>query len=40
MINGVNAAEDPSLLTRVLRDEWRSDAVTVCDWYGPTLSVR
>ncbi|OQD98828.1 hypothetical protein PENSOL_c008G01088 [Penicillium solitum] len=33
-INGVHAAEDPWLLTRVLRDEWRSDAVTVSDWYG------
>ncbi|OQD69307.1 hypothetical protein PENPOL_c002G10652 [Penicillium polonicum] len=34
-INGVNAAEDPSLSTRVLRDEWGSDAVTVVTGMDP-----
>lgn len=31
-INGVHAAQDPWLLTTVLRDEWRFEGVVVSDW--------
>ncbi|MFC5751422.1 glycoside hydrolase family 3 C-terminal domain-containing protein [Actinomadura rugatobispora] len=31
-INGVHAAQDPWLLTRVLREEWGFDGLVVSDW--------
>ena len=35
-INGFHAAQDPWLLTRVLRDEWGFDGVVVSDWGAVT----
>jgi len=35
-VNGFHAAEDPWLLTRVLRDEWGFDGVVVSDWGAVT----
>ena len=42
-INGVYAAQDPWLLTEVLRDEWGFDGLVVSDWGAvddPVASVR
>ncbi len=33
-LNGVHCAEDPWLLSTVLKDEWGFRGVTVSDWYG------
>lgn len=33
-LNGVQAAQDPWLLTKVLREEWGYDGLVVSDWHG------
>lgn len=33
-LNGVQAAEDPWLLTEVLREDWGYDGLVVSDWHG------
>jgi Beta-glucosidase-related glycosidases len=33
-LNGVQAAEDPWLLTEVLREDWGYEGVVVSDWHG------
>ncbi|KAL4747006.1 hypothetical protein BDW72DRAFT_209929 [Aspergillus terricola var. indicus] len=33
-INGVHAAEDPKLLTQILRDDWGYEGLVMCDWWG------
>lgn len=42
-VNGTYAAENPWLLTEVLKDEWNYDGVVVSDWgsiYDPAQAVR
>lgn len=34
LLNGVQTSQDPWLLTKVLRDEWKYDGLVVSDWYG------
>ena len=34
LLNGVQAAEDPWLLTAILRDEWRYDGMVLSDWHA------
>ncbi len=33
-LNGVHCAQDPWLLTEVLRDEWGFDGIVISDWWG------
>lgn len=37
-VNGLHVSENPFLLTEVLRNQWKSDALIMSDWFG-TVSI-
>nr|CAC03462.1 putative beta glucosidase [Agaricus bisporus] len=37
-VNGIHVCENPELLQKILRDEWKSDVMIMSDWFG-TYSV-
>ncbi|KAF7296605.1 Glycoside hydrolase family 3 protein [Mycena chlorophos] len=33
-LNGTHMSENPAILQKILRDEWKSDAMVMSDWFG------
>lgn len=32
-VNGIHVCENPEFLQNILRDEWKSNAMVMSDWY-------
>lgn len=37
-LNGTHVSEDPNIIRKILREEWRWEGLIISDWYVPSVS--